>query len=172
MSKCFVHSLFMAMFIIFVRGQKDPIICKSITVRSVGDLQQIRNCTIIAGHVKLALMEFSPESLDSLKPLAVEEITEYLLIYRVNGLDSLERIFPKLMIIRGIRLVYDQYALVLHENRHLENIGLVSLLRVLRGSIRIESNPSLCYTHTINWVSILGNSTKKYHYVLKVSHIV
>uniref|UniRef100_A0A1I8M7B5 Receptor L-domain domain-containing protein n=1 Tax=Musca domestica TaxID=7370 RepID=A0A1I8M7B5_MUSDO len=148
------------------QGQ-EPIICKSTIIRNIHDLEKIQNCTIIAGHVKLVKFELTPQMLASLPSLRLEEITDYLLVYRVHGLDSLERIFPKLLVIRGVRLLYEKYSLVLFENRNLENIGLVSLLRVLRGSIRIESNPSLCFAHTINWVTILGNHTKEFHYVLK-----
>ncbi|XP_073826924.1 secreted decoy of InR [Musca autumnalis] len=148
------------------QGQ-EPIICKSTLIRNIHDIENLRNCTIIAGHIKLVEFELTPQTLVTLRPLKLEEITDYLLVYRVHGLDSLERIFPKLLVIRGVRLLYEKYGLVVVENRHMENIGLISLLRVLRGSIRIESNPSLCYTHTINWASILGNRTKEFHYVIK-----
>ncbi|XP_061392811.1 insulin-like peptide receptor [Musca vetustissima] len=148
------------------QGQ-EPILCKSTIIRNLHDIEQIRNCTIITGHVKLVEFELTPKMLLTLRPLEVEEITDYLLVYRIHGLDSLERIFPKLLVIRGVHLLYDRYGLVILENRYMENIGLISLLRVIRGSIRIESNPSLCYTHTINWVSILGNHSKEFHYVLK-----
>uniref|UniRef100_A0A1I8PES9 Fibronectin type-III domain-containing protein n=1 Tax=Stomoxys calcitrans TaxID=35570 RepID=A0A1I8PES9_STOCA len=159
--------LFIVTFgIVLVAGQKEPNICKSITVKTLQDFEKLKNCSIIAGHVQIAALDFTPETLANLKPLPIEEITEYLLVYRVNGLDTLERLFPKLLVIRGIKLLYDKYGLVILENRNLENIGLVELLRVFRGSIRIESNPLLCYAHTINWVSILGNRSKKYHYIL------
>ncbi|XP_075145852.1 secreted decoy of InR [Haematobia irritans] len=156
-----------AFCVLMVSANKEPKICKSITVRTFEDFQKLENCTILAGHIRIVHMDFNETTLTMLKPLAIEEITEYLLIYRVNGLDTLERIFPKLLVIRGIKLLYEKYGLVILENRDLLNIGLVELLRVFRGSIRIESNPVLCYTHTINWVSILGNRTKKYHYILK-----
>lgn len=147
----------------------NEIICKSATIRSLEDVNALQNCTVIVGHVHIVQMTLSSTQLDEIKASNIEEITEYLLVYRVEGLDSLERLFPKLIVIRGVELLYDQYALIVLENRDLQNIGLISLLRVLKGSIRVESNPSLCFTHTINWVTILGNNTKQYYYVMKVS---
>lgn len=145
-------------------------ICKSTTIRSIQDFNKLQNCSLIVGYVHIVHMHFTPLALEQVKASNVEEISEYLLIYRVEGLDSLERLFPKLLVIRGVNLLYDQYALVILENRDLQNIGLISLLRVLKGSIRVESNPSLCFAHTINWVAILGNNTKQY-YVMKVSFL-
>ena len=151
------------------KDASNEIICKSATIRSLQDFNALQNCTVIAGHIHIVQMSFNATALDEINASNIEEISEYLLVYRVEGLDTLERLFPKLVVIRGVELLYDQYALIILENRNLQNIGLISLLRVLKGSIRIESNPSLCFTHTINWVSILGNNTKQYYYVMKVS---
>ncbi|XP_065371804.1 insulin-like growth factor 1 receptor [Calliphora vicina] len=141
--------------------------CNSATIRSLKDFDKLQNCTVVTGHVRIVHMHFTAELLARVNSSNIEEISEYLLVYRVEGLDSLERLFPKLVVIRGVELLYDQYALTVLENRDLLNIGLVNLLRVLKGSIRVESNPSLCFTHTINWVSILGNNTKQFYYVMK-----
>lgn len=46
------------------------------------------------------------------------EITDYLLLYRVNGLKSLIKLFPNLRIIRGNSLIKD-YALIIYEMMHL-----------------------------------------------------
>ncbi|KAI8129375.1 hypothetical protein FF38_13017 [Lucilia cuprina] len=176
-----MQKYFLLLFILYIccacqqqanAKQKDvapfkEVICESVTIRSIKDFNKLQNCTVITGYVRIVQMQFTPQALEHVKASNIEEISEYLLVYRVEGLDSLERLFPKLVVIRGVELLYDQYALIILENRDLKNIGLVNLLRVLKGSIRVESNPSLCFTHTINWVSILGNNTKQYYYVMK-----
>ncbi|KAL9873445.1 secreted decoy of InR [Glossina fuscipes fuscipes] len=139
-------------------------ICKAITIRSIEDFNRMQNCTIVVGHVSIVELYFTKDMLKTLTAANVEEITDYLLIYRVNGLDTLERLLPKLEIIRGADLLFDRYALVLYENRELQNIGLISLKQVLDGSVRIAANPNLCFTDTIDWISITGSATS---FVLK-----
>lgn len=141
-------------------------ICKAITIRSIEDFNRMQNCTIVVGNVSIVELYFTKDMLKTLTAANVEEITDYLLIYRVNGLDTLERLLPKLEIIRGADLLFDRYALVLYENRDLQNIGLTSLKQVLDGSVRIAANPNLCFTDTINWISITGSATS---FVLKVT---
>lgn len=46
------------------------------------------------------------------------EITDFLLVYRVNGLKTLMKLFPNLRIIRGNQLIKD-YALIVYEMMHL-----------------------------------------------------
>uniref|UniRef100_A0A1A9ZL44 Fibronectin type-III domain-containing protein n=1 Tax=Glossina pallidipes TaxID=7398 RepID=A0A1A9ZL44_GLOPL len=139
-------------------------ICKAITIRSIEDFNRMQNCTIVVGNVSIAEFYFTKDMLKTLTAANVKEITDYLLVYRVNGLDSLERLFPKLETIRGADLLFDRYALVLYENRDLQNIGLTSLKHVVDGTVRIAANPNLCFTDTINWISITGSATS---FVLK-----
>ena len=47
------------------------------------------------------------------------EITDFMLLYRVNGVRSLMKLFPNLRIIRGNTLIKD-YALVIYELMHLQ----------------------------------------------------
>lgn len=79
------------------------------------------------------------------------EITDYLLIYRISGLTSLSRLFPNLAVIRGQKLFWNNYALVVYDMLKLHDIGLYNLSVISRGSVRIEQNPNLCYVHTVNW---------------------
>lgn len=51
---------------------------------------------------------------------------------------------------RGQRVFYN-YALVIREMPHLQEVGLFSLVAILRGSVRVEINPRLCYANTVNW---------------------
>uniref|UniRef100_A0A8B9PWB2 Tyrosine-protein kinase receptor n=1 Tax=Apteryx owenii TaxID=8824 RepID=A0A8B9PWB2_APTOW len=84
-------------------------------------------------------------------------ITEYLLLFRVYGLESLRDLFPNLSVIRGTSLFFN-YALVIFEMPHLRDIGLHSLTHVLRGSVRIERNQELCHISTIDWGLLLPDA--------------
>lgn len=84
------------------------------------------------------------------------EITDYLFFYRVSGLSTLRHVFPKLAVIRG-RQLFHSYALVVYEMISLEELGLVNLMTIMRGAIRLEKNPQLCYVNTIDW-SLIMNS--------------
>lgn len=46
------------------------------------------------------------------------EITDFLLLYRVNGLKSLIKLFPNLRVIRGNTLIKD-FALIIYQMMHL-----------------------------------------------------
>lgn len=39
-----------------------------------------------------------------------------------------------------------------------QEIGLKSLLKIVRGSVRIEKNPALCFVETIDWSMITSGS--------------
>uniref|UniRef100_A0A8C2CPV1 Tyrosine-protein kinase receptor n=1 Tax=Cyprinus carpio TaxID=7962 RepID=A0A8C2CPV1_CYPCA len=112
------------------------------------------NCTVIEGHLKILLM-FKPRLEDfrgiSFPKLVV--ITDYLLLFRVYGVESLGDLFPNLTVIRGNNLFFN-YALVLFEMIQLKEIGLHSLTNITRGAVRIEKNPNLCYLSTLDWSKI------------------
>ena len=36
----------------------------------------------------------------------------------------------------------------------MEDLGLVSLRSIVRGAVRIEKNPQLCYVDTIDWTAL------------------
>ncbi|XP_017486214.1 PREDICTED: insulin receptor isoform X2 [Rhagoletis zephyria] len=140
-----------------------PRTCNSIEVRTRKDFALLQNCTRVLGHVWLAHLQMTPNDVAARQfASTVTEISDYLLVHRVHGLRSLEQIFPHLQIIRGRQLLFDEFALVVYENRDLQDLGLKSLLRIQKGNIRIESNPSLCYVDTVNWVQLLGNSTQQH----------
>ncbi|KAG1673622.1 Insulin-like peptide receptor [Nymphon striatum] len=126
--------------------------CQSLSIRnSVEKLKILENCTVIEGYLEILLMDKS--TIQSFKKFSfpkLVEIRDYLLLYRVRGLASIGTLFPNLAIIRGSTL-FSNYALVVYELVELKDIGLVSLSDILRGSVRIEKNPNLCYVNTINW---------------------
>ncbi|ROT82246.1 insulin-like growth factor 1 receptor precursor [Penaeus vannamei] len=86
----------------------------------------------------------------------LREITHHLLVYRVFNLTSLRGLFPNLAVIRG-DVLFHNYALVIYDAPSLREVGLVSLAVILRGSVRIERNPQLCFVHTVDWEHITVN---------------
>ena len=36
----------------------------------------------------------------------------------------------------------------------MEDLGLVSLRSIVRGAVRIERNPQLCYVDTVDWTAL------------------
>ncbi|XP_017083409.2 insulin receptor [Drosophila eugracilis] len=161
------------LFLIFVAAapvlarSNDPIACESLEINEIADFRKFQNCTHVVGHIRLAYLDLSAGnySLDSLAT-NITEISDYLMVYRCAGLITLQSIFPKLRIIRGQNLLFDQYALVVYENRNLRELGLVELLRIQKGFIRIESNPTLCFVETVDWMYLMGNATQQ-HFSLR-----
>ncbi|XP_053996085.1 insulin-like peptide receptor [Hylaeus anthracinus] len=132
-------------------------ICHSLDIRnSVAYFAIMKNCRVIEGFLQIVLIEDSTEAdFQNIHFPELREITGYLLLYRVNGLKSLVHLFPNLEVIRGNVLLTD-YAFMLYEMQNLQEIGLKKLTEISRGSVRIEKNPALCYTDTINWTVIVS----------------
>ncbi|XP_072840343.1 insulin receptor-related protein isoform X3 [Pogona vitticeps] len=127
-------------------------ICGSMDLRvDVSQLRRLENCSVVEGSLQILLM-FTSRSED-FRPLSFPRlvlITEYLLLFRVYGLESLRDLFPNLSVIRGSSLFFN-YALVIFEMPHLRDIGLSSLTHLLNGSVRVERNQELCHISTIDW---------------------
>ncbi|XP_062453725.1 insulin receptor-related protein [Rhea pennata] len=124
----------------------------------VSQLQKLENCSIIEGNLQILLMfTTGAEDFRGLSFPRLLMITEYLLLFRVYGLESLRDLFPNLSVIRGTSLFFN-YALVIFEMPHLRDIGLHSLTHVLRGSVRIERNQELCHISTIDWGLLLPDA--------------
>lgn len=128
----------------------------------VSQLRKLENCSIIEGNLQILLMfTTGAEDFRGLSFPRLLMITEYLLLFRVYGLESLRDLFPNLSVIRGTNLFFS-YALVIFEMPHLRDVGLHSLGHILRGSVRIERNQELCHLSTIDWGLLLpdtGDST-------------
>ncbi|XP_043280650.1 insulin-like receptor [Venturia canescens] len=127
-------------------------VCQSIDIRnSVSEFSRLEGCRVVEGFVQILLIDHADDTaLANLSYPDLIEITGYLVLYRVNGLRSVGRLFPNLTVIRGHSL-FINYALVAFEMMHLQEIGLHSLTDILRGSVRFEKNPALCYVDTIDW---------------------
>ncbi|KAG8540280.1 hypothetical protein GDO81_019577, partial [Engystomops pustulosus] len=151
--------------VLFVAGTETTDFCGSMDIRSdISQLRKLENCTIIQGNLQILLMfGTKPEDFRGLSFPRLTMITEYLLLFRVYGLESLQELFPNLSVIRGTHLFF-HYSLVIFEMPHLRDIGLHSLTKILRGAVRIERNQELCYVTTIDW-SLLSDSVDNNHIV-------
>lgn len=130
-------------------------VCPSTDIRNnATNLRVLENCTVIEGHLKILLMfKTRPEDFRGLSFPKLVMVTDYLLLFRVYGLESLGDLFPNLTVIRGNNLFFN-YALVMFEMIQLKEIGLHSLTNITRGAVRIEKNPDLCYLSTLDWSKI------------------
>lgn len=113
--------------------------------------EELRDCRVVEGYVQILLFDkVDSYHFTNLSFPELTEITDYLLLYRVSGLLSLGQLFPNLVVIRGYQLLFG-YAFIVFEMPSLQEINLYSLTDIMRGSIRIDKNPSLCFVETIDW---------------------
>ncbi|XP_034934198.1 insulin-like receptor [Chelonus insularis] len=140
-------------------------VCQSIDIRnSVTQFSRLEGCRVVEGFVQILLIDHADDAAyANLTFPDLVEITGYLLLYRVNGLRSVGRLFPNLTVIRGHSL-FINYALVTFEMMHLQEIGLHHLTDIQRGSVRFEKNPALCYVDTIDW-DIIAKAGKGEHVI-------
>uniref|UniRef100_A0A8C3AI33 Tyrosine-protein kinase receptor n=1 Tax=Cyclopterus lumpus TaxID=8103 RepID=A0A8C3AI33_CYCLU len=133
----------------------------SIDIRNeIGEFKRLENCTVVEGYLRILLISdknnnIQPDAFRSLSFPKLTVITDYLLLFRVSGLDSLSMLFPNLSVIRGRNLLYN-YALVIYEMTSLKDIGLYNLRNITRGALRIEKNPELCYLDSVDWSLIMN----------------
>uniref|UniRef100_A0A452RE49 Tyrosine-protein kinase receptor n=1 Tax=Ursus americanus TaxID=9643 RepID=A0A452RE49_URSAM len=127
-------------------------VCPSLDIRSeVAELRRLENCSVVEGHLQILLMfTATGEDFRGISFPRLTQVTDYLLLFRVYGLESLRDLFPNLAVVRGARLFLG-YALVIYEMPHLRDVGLPALGAVLRGAVRVEKNQELCHLSTIDW---------------------
>ncbi|KAI3371371.1 hypothetical protein L3Q82_023960 [Scortum barcoo] len=132
----------------------------SIDIRNeISEFKRLENCTVVEGYLQILLItdktnNMNQEVFRSLSFPKLTVITDYLLLFRVSGLDSLSTLFPNLSVIRGRNLFYN-YALVIYEMTSLKDIGLYNLRNITRGAMRVEKNPELCYLDSVDWSLIM-----------------
>ncbi|RZF38993.1 hypothetical protein LSTR_LSTR003736 [Laodelphax striatellus] len=141
-------------------------VCQSLDIRNAAkEFAQLEGCRVVEGFVQIVLMDKARESeFANFSFPELREITGYLLLYRVDGLRTLSHLFPNLSVIRGNTLFFN-YALVVFEMLHLQEMGLKSLTDILRGAVHISKNPMLCYVDTIDWDKI-ARSSQGGHYIM------
>nr|AYV97262.1 insulin-like peptide receptor [Sinonovacula constricta] len=134
-------------------SERKPKVCGSMDIRNDPKnlAEKLTNCQVIEGPLKILLIDKGkPEDYRNLSFPDLVEITDFLLLYRVYGLKSLRDLFPNLAIIRGQNL-FNDYALIVYEMPDMTELGLKSLTGILKGAVRLEKNPKLCFIETIDW---------------------
>ena len=121
---------------------------------------------MIEGNLQIVLVtnsycEKCNEMINNITFPELREVTGFVVLWRVQGLRSLSTLFPNLSVIRG-RTLFENYALVAYEMKSLQEIGLISLTHILRGSVRFDKNPSLCFVDTIDWDWIAPNGASRH----------
>jgi len=98
-------------------------ICQSIDIRnSVYFFSILKDCRVIEGFLQIVLIENNTEAdFENVNFPELREITGYLLLYRVDGLKSLSKLFPNLEVIRGDILLTD-YAFMIYEMKNLQEV--------------------------------------------------
>uniref|UniRef100_A0A5F8GU09 Tyrosine-protein kinase receptor n=1 Tax=Monodelphis domestica TaxID=13616 RepID=A0A5F8GU09_MONDO len=140
-------------------------VCPSLDIRTeVAELRRLENCTVVEGYLQILLIfTATGEDFQGLSFPRLTQVTDYLLLFRVYGLESLRDLFPNLAVIRGNRLFFS-YALVIFEMPHLRDVGLPGLGAILRGAVRVEKNQELCHLSTVDW-GLLQPTTDANHIV-------
>uniref|UniRef100_UPI0037E90E0C insulin-like growth factor 1a receptor n=1 Tax=Semicossyphus pulcher TaxID=241346 RepID=UPI0037E90E0C len=152
--------LMLSVSIICIWSTHGEICGPSIDIRNdISEFKRLENCTVVEGYLQILLINdktnnIHQEAFRSLSFPKLTVITDYLLLFRVSGLDSLSMLFPNLSVIRGRNLFYN-YALVIYEMTSLKDIGLYNLRNITRGAMRIEKNPELCYLDSVDWSLIM-----------------
>lgn len=122
----------------------------------------LENCEVVEGALQILLFDNANETeLSKINFPLLTEITDYLLLYRVNGLRSIGQLFPNLSVIRGRTKFLGEYSLAIFEMSTLQEIGLYSLTEITMGSVNIDRNPSLCFVHTISWDRIIRQKSDR-----------
>lgn len=84
------------------------------------NLNDLRGCRVIEGFLMITLIDkYNETDYDGMEFPELTEVTDFVLLYRVNGLKSVGRLFPNLRIIRGNNLVHD-FSFVIFEMMHLQ----------------------------------------------------
>ncbi|XP_050667012.1 insulin-like peptide receptor [Leptidea sinapis] len=133
-------------------------LCTNMFCNRLSLLRKLQNCTIVLGDLNISLLERTKRS--DFKELSfpnLKEVTGFVVVYRVAGLESLGQLFPNLMRIRGNTLM-SNYALIIYDMPKLREVGLYNLLKIDRGGVIIWTGPLTCYLDTINWKAIAPNS--------------
>lgn len=104
-------------------------VCQSMDIRnSITNLGKLRNCTEIAGYLRIVLMEKAKESdfEDYVFP-ELTHITGYLLLFDVVKLTSVAQLFPNLRVIRG-RELFLNAVLIIYQMPDLREVSHLCLL--------------------------------------------
>ena len=122
------------------------------------ELKKLENCTVVEGNLEIIWM-FTSVSKDNYTDLVFPnllEITGYLLLYRVDGLETIGQLFPNLRVIGGRWSFYDGLVLVLYENSDLVSLSLANV-EYIGGDVLAMVNPQLCYIDNhVDWKRVIS----------------
>ncbi|KAH8374916.1 hypothetical protein KR200_008584, partial [Drosophila serrata] len=151
-----------------VRLSRNETTCKSMDIRNTpANFYLLENCTTIEGFLLITLMTNVTIGPNHSFPL-LKEVTDFIVVFRVNGLHSLSQIFPNLNVIRGNNL-FDGYSFIVYSNPDLVNLGLSNLRSISHGGVRIEKNRVLCYVETIDWLHLMAENATQSEVVLQMN---
>lgn len=127
---------------------------------SLEQFSELENCEVVEGALQILLFDNVNEAELAKKSFPLlTEITDYLLMYRVNGLRSVGQLFPNLSVIRGSKKFLNEFALAIFEMPALQEIGLHSLTEITQGNVNIDKNQALCFVKTISWDMIMKQTS-------------
>lgn len=92
-------------------------VCTSVDIRNNPEnLIKLAGCQVIEGFLQILLMDrFTEADFQNWTFPDLVEVTEYVLLYRVNGLVTLRHLFPNLSVIRGENEGFHNYGLIIYE---------------------------------------------------------
>ncbi|KAL7977088.1 hypothetical protein Chor_009037, partial [Crotalus horridus] len=111
-------------------------------------------CQVVQGNLEITYL---PADVDTSFLKDIREVQGYVLIAK-NHMHHLH--LNSLLIIRGTQLYEEKYALAVLDNADssgdvgLQELGMLKLTEILKGSVIIERNPQLCFQETIHWEAI------------------
>ncbi|XP_058038818.1 receptor tyrosine-protein kinase erbB-2 isoform X3 [Ahaetulla prasina] len=112
------------------------------------------HCQVVQGNLEITYL---PADVDTSFLKDIREVQGYVLIAK-NHMRHLH--LNSLLIIRGTQLYEEKYALAVLDNADpsgdvgLQELGMLKLTEILKGSVIIERNPQLCFQETIHWEAI------------------
>ncbi|XP_055838335.1 insulin-like peptide receptor isoform X2 [Episyrphus balteatus] len=127
--------------------------CTDVDIRnSVASFSLLEDCSVIKGFLLIVLIKqnLRQTNYSNLTFPKLREITDFFLMYEVNGITDMKNMFPNLVVIRGRRL-FQSYALAISNVPELKIIEFPSLIAIQRGHVYIGNCPKLCFLKKINW---------------------
>nr|UDM84380.1 insulin-like receptor 1 [Sphaeroma serratum] len=116
------------------------------------EFEELRQCTVIGGALQIIQCTLPKGA--TLPNLT--QVLDYVILERVENVESLATLFPRLFIVRGLRLLRGRFSFVLLSNRHLREIGPWSLKSFVSGSVFIKDNILFCTDEEIQWKKLVS----------------
>uniref|UniRef100_A0A8B9TX79 Receptor protein-tyrosine kinase n=1 Tax=Anas platyrhynchos TaxID=8839 RepID=A0A8B9TX79_ANAPL len=107
-----------------------------------------QGCQVVQGNLELTYL--APDA-DTAFLQDIKEVQGYVLIAE-NQVSAVG--LRSLRIIRGTQLFQERFALAVLGNSGLQQLGMRQLTEILKGGVRIEGNPQLCFQETVLWADI------------------